>query len=285
MKKVEFIIIGAMKCGTSALAKKLNEHPMLELSMLKETNFFLKDNISANDYKTLHNQFSSKNKIWFEASPGYTASFLNKSREFKVACEMKTYNPNLKIIYIVRNPIERIVSHYKHFYERGYTDTNIELSIEKDNDYIETSSYFKQISPYLKFFKANQILILFYNDLKRKPEKVINEITNFLEIDEFKKTSIAKANVSSTGSLKFHKKYDFLFKIIHNKYFIEYKKYFPKKIRADIWASIIKLINKRRTDVKPELSENLKIQLLNTVEEDIMEFENLTGRDLSSWRV
>lgn len=226
-------IVGAAKSGTTALVDYLNQHPEIYFSPIKEPHYFSKDiryenfredhkrntNINLENYfkqkplQKRHIAFISKKDDYLslfagadkeiilgEASTGYLFS--------KVAAkEIYDFNPNSKIIIILRNPVERTISHYFMDAKNAnpintiYKDLlNDYSSVQKgyciSNLYIELSLYFEQIKRYLEIFPANQILILRQETLNSFSQDVINTICKFLEISKLKKLPIKTINQS-----------------------------------------------------------------------------------------
>ena len=120
----------------------------------------------------------TQRKLWIEASTSYSW-FL----EFpEVADRLFEYNPNLKFIYVVREPISRIVSHYKHNFLKGHTRKPFSEAIETP-EFLAHSSYETQIRPFLSRFKRENFLFLQFEDLVSKDEEVIDRIFDFLGLD------------------------------------------------------------------------------------------------------
>ena len=113
-KKVDFLIIGAQKCGTTALFKYLNEHPNLKGAKKKEIDYFNYHYLYGLGEKWYHsnwNKFYNKGTINFSANPEDLYFRLSPERIAK-------YNPKMKFICLVRDPVERAFSQYmmfKHF--------------------------------------------------------------------------------------------------------------------------------------------------------------------------
>lgn len=178
------VIIGAMKCGTSSLHYYLNLHPKIQMSSLKELDFFIEEKNWNRGLDWYQKQFiSQKNeiKIYGEASPNYT-----KYPSFKgVPEKMSKIIPNAKLIYIVRDPIKRIISHYIHNYAIGDENVSLEevLSNMENNHYLNCSLYGMQIDYFLQYYNRSQILILTLEELALNPISVLQKIFNFLEVD------------------------------------------------------------------------------------------------------
>jgi hypothetical protein len=109
--QVSFVIVGAQKSGTTALYAFLRQNPKVEMSQVKETGYFWKPQYWRNgaNYSLYHRFFhrSFKAKLYGEASPTYM--LLNE----RVAPRIFDYNPSMNLIFILKNPIERVYSSYK----------------------------------------------------------------------------------------------------------------------------------------------------------------------------
>ncbi|MBW1859792.1 MAG: sulfotransferase domain-containing protein, partial [Deltaproteobacteria bacterium] len=114
--------IGALKCGTTSLHYYLGLHPEISMSREKELYFFVKE---CNWYKGVDwykSHFSGQSRIYGECTPIYTAYPVYRG----VAERMHGVVPGAKLIYVVRDPIDRLVSHYVHACEMGREDRGIE---------------------------------------------------------------------------------------------------------------------------------------------------------------
>jgi len=103
-----FIIIGAQKCGTTSLHHYLDQHDEIVMSKVKELNFFNEELNWSKGLKWYEAHFQGEGKMRGEASPHYT----NYPMSPGVAKRMKEIVPDAKIIYLVRDPVERLISAY-----------------------------------------------------------------------------------------------------------------------------------------------------------------------------
>ena len=181
-KKVNFIGIGVQKAGTSWLAKCLNEHPDIYIHKKKEAHFFNKKKFYLNKY---HYEYSFKHnneKIIGEITPAYIS-------EKKVAKKIFRYNPNVKLIAILRDPSDRCFSQYKMEMSRGTIEENNGLwdafirDLPKYGPMKAKGMYQEQLEIYYKYFKLEQILILDYKEIQNNPQSLIKKAFEFLEVD------------------------------------------------------------------------------------------------------
>jgi Sulfotransferase domain len=170
-----FIIVGAMKCGTTSLHRWMGTHPRIARSSLKETNYFARNHDKGLAwYKSL---FGTEKDFAFEASPNYAKRHLFEG----VPERMATLLPQVKIIYMLRDPIERIRSHYGHNVAVGRERRPIS-EVAKDDAYLKTSMYHFQLQAYLDYFPREQILLVPSEALWREPAGWFGEILSFVDI-------------------------------------------------------------------------------------------------------
>ncbi len=91
--------------------------------------------------------------------------------------------PNAKLLYIIRNPIERVVSHWAWDISNGRPWGTINKAVREVDRLIEMSLYWRQVSRYREHFDDNQIIVLFLEDLKADPRSFFRECGRFLGID------------------------------------------------------------------------------------------------------
>jgi hypothetical protein len=176
------LIVGSMKCGTSSLFTYLSEHPQVASAKDKEPNFFANDSNWQKGirwYQSLWDFNPGVHRIALEASTMYT-----KLPRFPNAAErIAGVNAKFRFIYIMRNPIERIESHYTHGQAAKWVTTTKPMTEGLDPQLIEVSKYAKQIGEYYKRFPSQSILLLNLDDLKRDPHGTLEKVCQFLQID------------------------------------------------------------------------------------------------------
>lgn len=183
------LIVGAMKCGTTSLYNYLIQHPEIAACRYKEPHFFgKKSNLEKGFeyYQNLWNWNRKNYRIALEASTSYTGFKSipiegNVNSAKAIARFQADYELNFKFIYLMRNPIERLESHYNHLKANQYRHRKITRS--KLNMMIESSKYAMQIDEYVSIFPQKNILLLNFDKLKQEPAKLIKEVCEFLEVD------------------------------------------------------------------------------------------------------
>ncbi|MDP1617872.1 sulfotransferase [Phenylobacterium sp.] len=193
--KVDFIIVGAQKAGTTALFDYLGEHPQIGLSDVKEVHFFDDEtqDWAAPDYGDYHARFdlADRSRRWGEATPIY---LYWKNSIARIAA----YNPAARLIILLRDPVERAWSHWKMEFARGAETAPFDWCIRRGRarlfesepwgfhrefSYVERGFYGEQIAQALAHFPARQLLILRSEDLDAAPAATLQRISGFLDID------------------------------------------------------------------------------------------------------
>jgi hypothetical protein len=282
--QVDFMIIGAQKCGTSTLFRILKSHPFLVGSRRKETNFFSLSTDWRKGLPEYERLFEPKEgALYFEASPTYTfypgghfSDVLEEKypiRNYRVWADIFDYNPKMKFIYLVRNPRDRIVSSYMHHYERGFIDMGIDDAIRRDRGFIDVSRYYTQISPYIRTFGAENVLIVDFEDLVRSRDAVLQKISKFLAIDfeAFSNYQEVHSN-RSIGRTKRHHKLD-------NPSLLQRA---IRKFLPTLWKKL-KDNSKRSFGSKPTLTPESEEMIINMLELDVRELQGLMKKDLGAW--
>ncbi len=177
--RADFMIIGAQKSGTTSLAYQLAQHPALSISGQKEPHYFSKSKDWQAGLTRYHKLFSPRDEqLCFEASTSY--SFLPEYPE--TAQRLRAYNPDLRLIYILRHPVERIRSHYLHRVRRGKVFRPPGAEIRRNPIYLDRSRYATQIRPYLELFPAEHILILIFEEYAADPQAAFARVAGLLGI-------------------------------------------------------------------------------------------------------
>jgi len=175
-------IIGAMKSGTTSLHNYLNEHPQIFMCRRpKEPCYFIHDshpNKSEDWYLSLF-ESAGKAHVIGESSTDYS----KLPRYQGVPQRILKFNPNAKIIYIMRDPIERSISHYWWEVQWSAEGRDMLTAIKKTRDIIDVSYYAMQLQPYLDIFGRDKVFTLTLEELNCSPHKVLPRIFDWLGVD------------------------------------------------------------------------------------------------------
>jgi hypothetical protein len=193
--KVDFIICGTQKGGTSALDVYLRRHPHICMAERKEVHFFDNEDvfrIGAPDYAQYHAVFKPKgsSQILGEATPIYMYWRDTPRR-------MWEYNPNLKLIVLLRNPIKRAYSHWNMKRELGAETLSFWEALQREEErcrkalpyqhrvfsYIDRGFYLEQLRRLWSYFPKEQVLVLKSDELKRQPKLALEKVCAFLKVE------------------------------------------------------------------------------------------------------
>ncbi|WP_420348112.1 sulfotransferase domain-containing protein [Pelagibius sp.] len=271
----DFIIIGAMKCGTTSLYRYLGAHPEIGLSREKETDFFLAKQNFAQGLDWYRAQFTSGARIHGEASPNYT-----KHSEFPGVPErIFSTAPGVKLIYIVRDPIDRFLSQYHHHAIAGEAnqDPAQVLNSQAGRNYLECSRYFKQLSRYLEFFERDRIFIACFDELRDRPQALLRQVFDFLEVD---------SAITVDGLDRIHNQRSSL-QGLPQWYFNARRSPVLRAIKARIprplYDAMLNQLRRRSQVELPRLDEGLRAELKDLLQDDATQFRDLAGMPFNNW--
>jgi Sulfotransferase domain len=178
------VIIGAQKCGTTALHSYMARHPSISMSSPKELNFFIDDRREGSWHRGLdwyRSHFDSDAEIRGESSPNYTADPLMPG----VPERMARVIPDAKLILLVRDPIERVRAGYVHHYanrveKRGFA----EAVLAPDSPYVWRSRYHHQLDRWLEHYPLERILVIAQEELRKSRRPTLKLVWRFLGVRE-----------------------------------------------------------------------------------------------------
>lgn len=194
-RKIDFVIAGTQKGGTTALARLLRQHPEIGMAATKELHFFDDDRHFPGgepDYGAYHANFDPlpSARVCGEATPVYMYWE-------PAAARMRAYNPALKLIMILRNPTDRAWSHWRMTTRRGEETLDFSTAIRTEAErcrealpgqhrfysYIDRGRYATQLRRLRGFFPAEQMLVLRNEDLRDDAQAAMARMCDFLGVD------------------------------------------------------------------------------------------------------
>lgn len=178
MTQPDFMIIGAMKCGTSTLQVQLAAQPGVFMTTPKEPNFFSDDDVFAKGpawYADLY-QKAAPDDLKGEASTHYTKLPTYPHSVSRIAAAV----PKVKLIYMIRNPVQRAVSHYIHEWSTGVLQDDMATAFEAHGALTSYGQYGFQITPFVEEFGRDAILLTSLEQLKADPQAELARICDFL---------------------------------------------------------------------------------------------------------
>jgi hypothetical protein len=174
------IVIGAQKCGTSGLHHYLGLHPEIAMSSSKELNFFIAERNWDRGPEWYREQFDPRASVRGESSPNYTAY----PHHAGVPERMRSLVSDARLIYLVRDPIDRIAAHWVHNYAKRREKGDIAATVMHPNTtYVLRSQYFMQLRQFLNHFPADRILVLDQADLRHRRQDTLRTVFSFVGVD------------------------------------------------------------------------------------------------------
>jgi hypothetical protein len=263
------IVIGAMKCATTSLHYYLGLHPEIFMSPKKELNFFISQGNWHRGLAWYKSNFTGEAKIYGESSPNYA----NYPFSWVVPERIHALVPEAKLIYIVRDPIDRIISHYVHQYAVGREHRMLSEALAnlEDNPYISRSMYAMQLEPYLETFPQSQLLVIAQEDLCSHRKETLREVFRFLEVDDsFYCREFLHMKHKSVGKRRKMDAVPSLNRIAEN-----VLDQVPPLTRRNL-KPLLHLSFSHKVE-RPPLDEPLRQELIDYLEDDAHRFRQLTG--------
>ncbi len=176
-----FLVIGAMKAGTTSLHSYLAAHPDVFVAAPKELNYFVAGKNWERGRSWYEERFAPGEAATArgEASPDYTKADVFPGVPARVAALV----PDARLVYLVRHPIERMRSMYLHEVAAGRETLPIGDALRADPHYLNTSRYAWQLDHYLEHFAADQILVVTSDDLRHRRHDTLARVAGFLGVD------------------------------------------------------------------------------------------------------
>jgi len=296
------IIVGAAKAGTTSLFNYLSDHPQIFKPRIKEPWFFsfrgkkpqfiIPNSGRVNSKEIISNDqeyfdlFKNSDKYLIEGSTSYLYTAKDTIKNIKDLYG-EDYS-KLKIIIVLRNPIERAWSHYMMHVRDNKTDLSFTESIKEEAirnmlssggiigyDYIGFGMYYNQIKLFKDVFP--ELKILMYDDFLRSPLDYLNQLTDFLSIDRFSFHTSQKYNASGSPKNGVSKLISSI--INRDSYFKSFiKGFLPKGFLFKLSLSLKPLLYR-----KVKISSKEKNSLIEIYREEVLKLEKLIGYDLKHW--
>lgn len=291
-----FLIIGAARSGTTALYVYLKEHPDVFMSENKEANFFAYENEQLSctgpgadyinnsvtrlvDYQRQFEGVVGETAIG-EASPLYLYSA-------KAAKRIRHHLPDVKLIAILRNPIDQAFSHFlyaKRQMLEPLDDFTAALDAQAERkekcwqplfQYSEFPRYHQQLARYYAVFPENQIKLYLYEELVEDSSSVVADIYSYIGVDPGYVPDFSYR--PNTGGVPRNR---FLQNLVMQPHLITRVAgwLIPEKVKRRIRDAV-----SDRNLFKPPCPEDARDRLKRELREDILKLQNLLKRDLSAW--
>lgn len=243
-----YLLIGAMKSGTTSLFEDITRHSGIHSPTIKEPGDLCNERVLTDagmrDYARVF--AGVKPGQWIgEATPRYTRYPLIQGVPERAR---HVFGPSLRLIFIGRDPVERLRSHYRHEVQRGNLHCSLLQALEVDPALKAVSRYDDQLEQWLAVFPRNQLLVLDMQDYINEPQKVVHRVWTFLGLQPEEMDHGIIANVSAgkrapRGLLR---------TVVRSRFYgLHVKKWLPKTWRASLRRVLVPRRAERFEDALP----------------------------------
>ena len=289
-----FLIVGAARSGTTSLYYWLKQHPEVFMPDIKEPSYFV-HGYGISDWRKYLSLFEPGRgkKVIGEASTAYLAA--PESPRW-----IRDVLGNIKIIILLRNPIERAYSLYCWMVMEGYEWLpTFEKALEEEDRrfqdepfrrsnpeyfwdymYFRSGLYYDQVKRYIETFGSNSVKTFLFEDLTRSPEKLYSDVCRFLEVSDNYHPHFIPQNPSKIPRFI---RLQYLFRQAP-KLVPKLPGVFRKVSRPVIWRLVPLMMSlNKKAGCRVEISPELRNRLREMYREEILRLSELIGRDLSEW--
>lgn len=270
------IVIGAQKCGTSVLHYYLSLHPEVSMSSPKELNFFIAERNFPRGLEWYSRHFDPRAKCRGEASPNYTAY----PQHLGVPERMASIVPDARLVYIVRDPIERITAHWIHNYAKRREKGDLSATLLHPNtSYVSRSRYFMQLQRFLPHFPAERILVLDQADLREQRMSTLRRLFEFAGVDpSYRHPKFEQVRHSTSRKKRATRLGMRVQKWSRTR--------LGQRLPRRAWLALDAALPLSKPISKPEgVAEALGPEVLEVLHEDAERLREHTGRDFAGWLV
>jgi hypothetical protein len=274
------IIIGGLKCGTTSIHHYLGLHPEIQMSKPKELNFFTRElnwDLGLDWYAS---RFDDRFEVRGESSPHYT----NLPRFGGCAERIREHCPDARLLYMVRDPIKRILSHWVHATGAGYETGDLATVLaQPETSYMNRSKYWMQLQPYLEHFDREQIEIIAQEELQSEREETMRKAFAFAGVDE-SFTSEQFDREWEKSSAKQGDKYQLMERLIKLPGFRSFDRNFDRLPESMRWI-VEKVVHdpEKPPAPKPKLPDDLFEIVRGRFGADVAELQKFAGREFAGW--
>ena len=293
-----FLIIGAQKAGTTAIYDYLSQHPQVFTSELKEPGFFAFEG-GRLSFAGPHNVRAERNSV--RDIDRYRELFRkvgNRPRAGEASTiymcvpqaaeRIRHYVPNAKLIAVLRDPVDRAYSAYRHLVRDGRETLSFEEGLAAEPSrtaanwrpgyyYKQLGFYYAQLRRYFALFSREQIAVYTYDEFKADPRALLKAMFAFLDVDpDFHPDMSVWHNVSGIPRSR----------LLHTIFGRPNRaKDLAKRLLPARAARLYGALMSRNIKVsEPKIARHTEQALREEYREDLLQLESLLGRDLSAWR-
>jgi len=267
------IVIGAQKCGTSGLHYYLGLHPEISVSHPKELNFFIAERNWDRGLDWYRDRFDSSAPVRVDASPNYTAWPIFDG----VPERMAQVVPDARLIYLIRDPVERIAAHWVHNYSKGRHDGELlETILKAQTTYVTRSRYAMQLERFLEHYPRERVLVIEQDDLRARRDETLRSIFEFAGADpEFSHRRFASERHKTNRKTRLTR--------IGQRIEERRDRASRRVVPDEVWGVARNHWPFGRRIERPEFTDALPDEVVELLREDAVRLRELTGRSFDHW--
>ena len=256
-----FLIVGAMKAGTTSLYRDLQYHPHIFLPEQKEPEVLYKYN-SDKEILFAYQRLMQKAKDFQKKGEASTAYTKQPDYHSVAGLAFRLLGPELKIIYLERDPIARAISHYRHNFIIGEENRDIDHALIFDEKYINYSRYDWQIKPWIETFGIQSVLRLSFEDYIVSRYSTIVKVCSHIGVDPFIYQKIKDVEVHNSSTDRYAET-GIRKKLIHSNFFqVWIKPNIPGSIRRPLKKVFLRKAKSSQKDILQKTENELRKKLL-----------------------
>jgi hypothetical protein len=269
------IVIGAQKCGTSGLHYHLGLHPEISMSKPKELNFFIAERNWPKGDEWYRRHFDPAATVRGEASPNYTAY----PHHLGVPERMHSVVPDARLVYAVRDPLERIAAHWVHNYAKRREKGDLATTLTHPNTtYVIRSQYYMQLQQFLTHFPREQVLVIDQAEMRSDRLATLRRVFEFVGVDpSFNHPSFERERHQTARKTRATRLAVRLDRASRSRR--------GRLLPPVTWLALDELLPLRRPIDRPNVREALDAEALAVLREDADRFRELVGREFPSWSI
>ncbi|GGY51994.1 sulfotransferase family protein [Parvularcula lutaonensis] len=233
------IVIGSPRAGTTSFCQSLEKHPGIFMYREKEARFFDRYYDWGIDWYTSLFDGAEDGQLAMEGTPGYTQG--KRAREY--AERMARHLPDVKLVFIARNPIDRLTSHYVQSVGNLRLPVPMDEMIRERDFLVETSLYHTRLQDFLAFFPREQLHVMLLEDLLADRDQVVADCLEFLGVDPSVRLDLIKTNTRETRLQDRPSTHGFLDALRTNKLWHKVRPLIPRRMKQNLKEVVRKKVN------------------------------------------
>lgn len=278
-----------MKSATTSLHNYLASHPSIFMSKTKEPTHFVDGEqlklVSPGLYR--RGYWRDRDRYLELFATAGDATFVGESSTCYamlpqvggVAQRIAAFNPDSRIVYIMRDPIERVISHYWHNAKWQSETRPIEKAVRDEPYYREWSHYARQLEPYLKTFGRERVRVLTLEELQADPVIQMQDLYRWLGVDATVAQSQPERHNETGREISAATRLAFLRNLRDWRYWRAVSPMIPKPVRVMVRKMTRRVIDRRSIDTTRVVEYLRPIQLAET-----QQLTDLLGREFPEWK-